>query len=430
MIQRLLFAAVLLARFAFAAPALTTIQDVLYMANGTRFNGSLTISWTSFQTADNSNIVAQATTVTVVDGNLYVQLVPSTTANPSGYYSVTYNSNGQMQFQELWAVPPSSTPLYVRAVRIGTSTGGGTGGGSTGGGTGGDTGPIAESAVTGLVADLAARPIKGPAFAPGAVAVVDASGFLDSVTGNSSDCVHVDGSTGPCGNQAPSFVDGDTITGIVDGSNTTFALSAAPNPAASLVFYRNGMLQKAGLDFTLNSNSIQFLTASTPQPGDTLLASYRLTGGASGSSGQTFPNPQVLCSGTGNSVTTESLTSMGSCLIPAGLLLPGDRVEIRFDTVHGGTSGFSVALYWGGTTVLERNGGATDTIVTAHADASILSAGSQLGFTSWGAVLPFAAGVVTASDAYTAGLLIDFQAEVTALGDSVTLANYTVVRIP
>jgi hypothetical protein len=427
MIQRSLLAAALLARCAFATPpALTTIQDVLYMANGTRFNGTLTISWTTFQAADNSSIIAQTTTVMVEDGNLYVQLVPSTTASPSGYYSVTYTSNGQVQFQEIWAVPPSSTPLYVRAVRIGTTA-------STGGssGTGAGTGPIAESGVTGLVADLAARPIKGPAFAAGAVVFVDSSGFLDSVTGTSSDCVHVDGSTGACGSQSPSFVDGDTITGIVDGSNTTFALSAAPNPAASLVFYRNGMLQKASLDFTLNSNTIQFLTASTPQPGDTLLASYRLSGGSSGSGGQSFPNPQVLCSGTGNTVTAQTLTSMGTCQIPAGLLLPGDRVEIRFDTDHTGTSsGFSLALHWGGTTVLLRNAGATDTIVTVHADASILSSGAQLGFTSWGAVLPFAAGVIPATDAYNAGLTIDFQAEVTALGDSVTLANYMVVRIP
>ncbi len=428
MIQRLLFAAALLARLAVAAPALTTIQDVLYMANGTRFNGSLTISWTSFQAADNSNIITQSMNVMVVDGNLLVRLVPSTNANPAGYYSVTYNSNGQVQFQEQWAVPPSSTPLYVSQVRIGTAASGGS---TSGTGTGTGTGTITESDVTGLVSDLGARPVKGPAFAPGAVAVVDASGLLDSVSGNASDCVHVDGSTGPCGNQAPSFVDGDTITGIVDGSNTTFALSAAPNPPGSLVFYRNGMLQKAGLDFTLNNNSVQFLPASTPQPGDTLLASYRLGGNGSGPAVQSFPNPQVLCSGTGNTVTTQNLSSMGSCLIPAGLLLPGDRVEIRFDSLHGGAAnGFSVALAWGGTTVLDRNAAAGDTVVTAHADASIVPTGAQLGFSSWGALLPFAAGVVTSTDAYTAGLLIDFQAEVTAVGDSVTLANYTVVRIP
>jgi hypothetical protein len=429
MFQRSLLAAALLANCAFAGPALTTIQDVLYMANGMRFNGTLMISWTSFQAADNSNIITQATNVTVIDGNLFVRLVPTTNANPAGYYSVTYTSNGQVQFQELWAVPPSSTPLYVRNVRIApASTGNGS---SSSGSTGTGTDPIAESDVTGLVSDLAARPMKGPAFAPGAVAVVDASGLLDSISGNAGDCVHVDGSTGPCGGTSPSFVDGDTITGIVDGSNTTFALSAAPNPPASLVFYRNGILQKAGLDFTLNNNSIQFLPASTPQPGDTLLASYRLSGSAGGSTVQTFPNPEVLCSGTGNTVTSQSLSSMGTCMIPAGLLLPGDRVEIRFDALHAGSAGgFTVALYWGATQVLQQNAATAETRVTARADASIASTGAQLSFTSWGAVLPFGAGVGTATDAYTSGLTIDFQAALAAVGDSMTLANYTVVRIP
>jgi len=429
MILRLLFAAVLAARVASAAPpAMTLIQDTLYMANGARFNGTLTISWTSFQAADNSNVVSQSTTVNVVDGNLFVRLIPSTNANPSGYYSVTYAANGQQQYQEIWAVPPSNSPMYVRQVRIGTATSTTV----TGGGASSDTGAIPESSVTGLTADLAARPAKGPAFAPGSVAVVDAQGFLDAVSGNAGDCVHVDGSTGPCGGSGNlSFVDGDTVTGAVDGSNSTFALTATPNPPASLVFYRNGVLQKAGVDYTLTNNSVQFLPASTPQPGDTLLASYRLATGGGGPAAQTFPNPQVLCSGTGSTVTAQNLSSVGACLIPAGLLLPGDRVEIRFDAVHGGTTnGFTVALAWGGTTVLQRSAAASDPAVTVRADASIVPTGAQLGFTSWGAVLPFGAGVVAAADDYTGGLTINFQASVAGLGDSVTLGNYTVVRVP
>ena len=62
--------AVLTASCALAAPALTTIQDVLYKADGTPFIGTLSISWTSFQAADNSAIATQNTMVTVVNGNL------------------------------------------------------------------------------------------------------------------------------------------------------------------------------------------------------------------------------------------------------------------------------------------------------------------------------------------------------------------------
>ena len=39
MIRRTIFAVVCLALAAVAAPPLTTIQDVLYKADGTRFNG-------------------------------------------------------------------------------------------------------------------------------------------------------------------------------------------------------------------------------------------------------------------------------------------------------------------------------------------------------------------------------------------------------
>ena len=110
MIRRTIFAVVCLAAAVVAAPPLTTIQDVLYKADGTRFNGTLTISWNSFQAADNSAIVTQTSTVKVVEGNLRVQLVPNATVTPPVYYTVTYNSDGRVQFQENWAVPSSTTP--------------------------------------------------------------------------------------------------------------------------------------------------------------------------------------------------------------------------------------------------------------------------------------------------------------------------------
>ena len=287
MIRRSLYAAALLAGFAAAAPTLTTIQDVLYKADGTPFSGTLSISWSSFQAADNSNIAMQTTTVRVINGNLRVQLVPSSTADPAILYAVTYNSDGRVQFQESWSVPPSATPLRIRDVRVAAS--GNAGNSSSGSGLGGNdtSAPIPESQVTGLIADLGARPIKGPALAAGRTAIVDASGLIESATGNATDCVHVDGSSGPCGAGTPTFVDGDLPSGIVDGSNATFALTAVPAPATSLSVYRNGVLQKASVDYTATGNSIQFVAASTPQPGDTLLASYR-TADSSGGMTSTF----------------------------------------------------------------------------------------------------------------------------------------------
>src|SRR6185312_6955884 len=191
MICRFVSAGLLSACFVAAAPTLTTIQDVLYKANGTRFSGTLTISWNTFESADSATIVMQTETVKVIDGNLRLQLVPSATATPPAYYRVIYNSDGRIQFRETWSVPASATPLRIRDVRIasGTPGGGDIGGGDTGGGgsaggggAGSLTDPIPESQVIGLLADIAVRPVKGPAFAAGRTAVVDASGLIESAT--------------------------------------------------------------------------------------------------------------------------------------------------------------------------------------------------------------------------------------------------------
>jgi hypothetical protein len=442
MIRRSLFFVVLLACYALAAPVLTTIQDVLYKADGAPFNGTLTISWNSFQSADNSAIVMQQFTVKVINGNLRVRLVPSATGTPPIDYSVTYNSDGRIQFQEMWSVPASATPLRVRDVRVpstgsaggGTGTGGaGTGGGSSTG-TGSLAGPIPESQVTGLISDLAARPIKGPAFAAGRTAVVDGSGLVESATGNATDCMHVDGSSGPCGAGAPTFVDGDLPTGIVDGNNATFALTAVPAPSTSLSFYRNGMLQKPSLDYTATGNSVLFLTGATPQPGDTLLASYRTSAssGATTSSFSGFSTTQVLCSGTGATGSASSLTSLGTCSIPAGLLSQGDRLEIRFDYAHSGTAGgFSIEVHWGGTIIVHRDALLTETLLAGRADAGVLAASSQLSSETWGgSTLAFSVTAVAAADAFANGITVNFLGLTANGGDSLTLTNFTVVRVP
>src|ERR1019366_2514165 len=131
----------------------------------------------------------------------------------------------------------------------------------------------------------------------------------------------------------------------LNGSNASFTLSAVPAPTSSLYLYRNGVLQKAGLDYNLSGNIVQFLAGSTPQPGDTLLASYRVT--PTGTP-QGPPAPQILCSGMGTATSSTTLSSLGACTIPAGTLQPGDRVKIGFDYSHEGSlTGFTFAVNWG-----------------------------------------------------------------------------------
>src|SRR5512147_2189311 len=103
-------------------PALTTIQDVLYRADGTRFTGTMFIRYNSFLAGDTSNIATANLTLPIVNGVLRVQLVPTTTATAGAQYSVTYNSQGIDQFTEVWAVPPSALPLRVRDVRVSSGT--------------------------------------------------------------------------------------------------------------------------------------------------------------------------------------------------------------------------------------------------------------------------------------------------------------------
>ena len=281
------------------------------------------------------------------------------------------------------------------------------------------------------MADLSARPVKGPAYAPGAVATVNSLGTIDTVAGNPTDCVHVDGTSGPCGTAQPAFKDQDLPAGIVDGANNLFTLSAVPNPASSLDVYRNGLLQEPGTDYALiGNNAIQFTAGNIPQPGDTLLANYRLSNPGTGTS-QMFPNPQVLCGGTGGAVNAASLTSLATCTIPSGLLTSGDHVEIKFDLAHQGTSGgFTFQVQWGATTILQRTAAAGDAQVSGKADAGLDSSGAQVSSQSWGTVLPLSATVGSATDVYASGLVIQFQGAMAVPGETLTLRNYAVVRLP
>ena len=407
---------------AWAQPPLTTIQDILYKADGTRFTGQATIRWNSFDAADGSNISTQNLTVRVIDGYLRVQLVPTTNAGSGARYEVTYNSEGAVQFEEVWAVPPSPAPLRVRDVRAAPSAPVTAGGGAAG--------AITEDDVAGLVADLALRPMKGPGFSTSRVAAINQTGELESVLGSLSDCVRVDGTAGPCGGEsAPTYVDHEVQGGLVDGSNLTFSLSSNPNPAGSLALYRNGMMMKPGFDYTILGNTVTFVNNAPPQSGDTLLASYRV---GAVSSSDIAVHPEVLCSSAVAATSAGSLTGLGTCKITGGTLLGGDRVEIRFDYSHeGSVSGFSFDVLWGATTLISRTGTSGESAIAGHAEMAVGSAGVSYHTQSWGGALSFAAGVGSAADSLLSDLTVALRGSVATPGfDTVTLRNFTVVRYP
>jgi len=73
---------------------------------------------------------------------------------------------------------------------------------------------------------------------------------------------------------APNYTDNETPTGAINSSNVTYTLAAAPNPAASLDLYLNGVRQTGGgVDYTLSGLTITYVTA--PSTGDAHVASYR-----------------------------------------------------------------------------------------------------------------------------------------------------------
>lgn len=252
-------------------PVLSTIQDTLYKADGSRFEGYAYIEWKSFEAADGSLIPQQSIVVPVRSGNLRVQLVPTNNISSGAFYQVKFNSGGRVQFTEYWTVPVSSVALKLNEVRIPLppvqipNESGNT--------------SISIAMVVGLQEALNQRPLKDGGFTSNRVVSTSSSGQLTSVTGNASDCVRVDGSSGPCSGgsvgSSPHFIDAEIPSGTINGTNAEFELSELPSPANSLMLFRNGLLQRVNSDFTLSGTTITFLSGAIPQSDDILLASYR-----------------------------------------------------------------------------------------------------------------------------------------------------------
>jgi hypothetical protein len=198
---------------------LTTIQDTIYLADGKKLNGLVFFEWKSFDAPNQAVIGQYNKTVRVTDGILRVQLAP-TTAQNNAYYSVRYTSGGRVLFSEVWSVMPSTAVLRLRDVRATLLPGG------------------YVSAPTSSAPSGSGLPMIG-----------------ESSSGD--------------------FVDGEIPAGLANGSNVTFTLANAPNPAASLALYLNGIRQSPQVDYTLSGSTITFINGVVPEVGDILRASYR-----------------------------------------------------------------------------------------------------------------------------------------------------------
>jgi hypothetical protein len=225
---------------------------------------------------------------------------------------------------------------------------------------------------------------------------------------------------------------------VIDGTNVTFTLAATPSPATSLVLYRNGLKQQQGGDYNIQADgSIVFTAAAVPQTGDALLASYRTESYSSEivvppPNLQTTAKVQVLCSGSGAGTSSVNLSLLGNCMIPAGTLAMGDRVEVRFNFSHQGSArAFTFQVNWNHATMVLRSASSRDVLATGHGDASVTPAGTVMDMQTWGTQLTLDSRVAMTSDQLTKDIPIDFLACLTAAGtDVVSLQNFTVLRYP
>jgi hypothetical protein len=267
----LLLAATILTTCALAQTNLTQIRDTISNSDGTPFNGTVVITWNGFSTTLSGTISPLSTSARIYNGALSVLLVPTTTAASGSYYQVVYYStNATVMWTETWQVPPSSNSLSVAAVRVSTTTGTGSSGG-TGTTTGSQyaTLPISISQVTNLSSSLS-----------------QINSSLATLT------TTVNGLT----TATPSgigFVDGETPSGTMNGTNAAFTLSQSPSPASSLELYRNGLVQTVGVDYTLSGKAITFLTADVPVSGDVLQAYYRVSSGTATTNSSSFADDET-----------------------------------------------------------------------------------------------------------------------------------------
>jgi hypothetical protein len=107
-----------------AGPALTTISDTVYRADGTAAGGTALISWPTFVTAEGDAVAAGSKSVAIgVGGAFSTSLVPNAGANPAGtYYTVVFQLDDKTVRTEYWSVPTTS-PTTIAAVRTMPGTG-------------------------------------------------------------------------------------------------------------------------------------------------------------------------------------------------------------------------------------------------------------------------------------------------------------------
>jgi hypothetical protein len=126
------------------------------------------------------------------------------------------------------------------------------------------------------------------------------------------------------------------------------------------------------------------------------------------------------------------MSLLGSCTIPAGLLGPGDRIELQFQYIHtGSATGFTGEVHIGSTTVASRAAAASETLLVGHSSFGLDQSAQIWDTQSWGTALASSTTAGPAAENTSQALTVSFSGQMAALtSDSVVLRNFTVVRYP
>jgi hypothetical protein len=108
-----------------------------------------------------------------------------------------------------------------------------------------------------------------------------------------------------------SGVVGEVPPGVVNGSNVIFTLTYPPLPPQSVQLFRNELLLRAGVDYSISAQTITFFIA--PDAGDWLYAYYRVDGNSA--SYNDALTPSGLINGSNTAFTLPSAPSPGLFLL-------------------------------------------------------------------------------------------------------------------
>jgi len=100
------------------SPALTSVIDTVYMANGSPAQGTLVITWPAFVTSTGTAVAAGSLDITLgTNGALDVSLEPNAGATPANvYYTVVYQLQPNEVRTQYWIVPSSTTSVTLSQI--------------------------------------------------------------------------------------------------------------------------------------------------------------------------------------------------------------------------------------------------------------------------------------------------------------------------